>query len=842
MSKLRFHVVDFTSEMDGYPAEELNVHGPNTKGWQSDKFTTYPQEIVIELDDGEARLSQIQILSHQSKISSKIEIFIGQGSTYQTAKYKRLGYLTLDPNEKTDFKARELKTVYIDHIGSFIRFVIHKSYVNQYNYFNQVGIIAINLMGSEMVKSSNGLKSFPPVVNNPLNDLSIDMNLDPQTTLKLRQLSEAKAKAVATEDYITAKKIKSIENDLKELGSRLSQLEIEKRSAVESEDYDQAKSIKDEMDALRSEIDHKISTINVPGITDYRPLPIKSNHEDYKPNSARQTLSKPTRVIKDVDDIPVGGNYSSENKDYSSPLSNRKQYDESEDIAIHNNVDNNLDSTRPIKPKANLQYDDTDTNIDNNAYSNNNEERFPPGQHPLEGIDNYADLPAPEQLIGKSKEIAETTGIVGLIGEYRARCLFSKTWSLRDAVLTYVYKQLRSSKYDKTPGIYEAFPALASISKVSVDDKMQAVFLNGITVLEEILSAAKRAKLSKSVAGPLMEPVLSVLIEKLADTNIRIQNGAKKGIDLFVNSPIISTNIIANHTLKPLLSKYQSNWKFVLSRIKLLIDVVSVIGIGNNTGYTAENILNFVKNLNGFAHGTGEVRDASKDLTVLIHKYIDIDVILPYLSSLRKLQLDEYYAAFGSENTSNNNNNKPKENANTVTTPKANNKSPNTNKQPNNKQNKDNNKTNNNITNNQSTNNPTNPSNDKQDEISDFTICMFCGESDKSWNEDALDLHYWKSCPLLTPCPACAQVVEIAGLPEHLLDECEHKSDYVPCEVTGLAIRKNEMNDWQNSNNCKPPPENCIYCPLCLSSVEDSDEAWKQHLVRGCPLNTRIQQ
>eukprot|EP01035_Chromulina_nebulosa_P021465 gene21465-27803_t len=727
MSKLRFHVIDFTSEMEGYPAEELNVHGPNTKGWQSAKFTTYPQEICIELDDG-------------------------QGSNYQSAKYKRLGYLTLDPNEKTDFKARELKTVYIDH------------------------------------------KSFPPVVNNPLNDLSIDMNLDPQTTLKLRQLSEAKAKAVATEDYITAKKIKSIENDLKELGSRLSQLEIEKRSAVESEDYDQAKSIKDEMDALRSEIDHKISTINVPGITDYRPLPIKSNYEDYKPNSARQTISKPISVIQDVDDIPVGGNYSSENKDYSSPKSNRKQYDESDEIVIHNNVDNNLDSTRPIKPKANLQYDDHD--VDNNAYSNNNEERFPPGQHPLEGIDNYAELPAPEQLLGKSKEIAETTGIVGLLGEYRARCLFSKTWSLRDAVLTYVYKQLRSSKYDKTPGIHEAFPALASISKVSVDDKMQAVFLNGITVLEEILSAAKRAKLSKTVAGPLLEPVLSVLIEKLADTNVRIQN-----------------------------------------------DVVSNIGVGNNSGYSAENILNFVKNLNGFAHGTGEVRDASKDLTVLIHKYVDVDVILPYLSSLRKLQLEEYYAAFGNENN-NNNNNKPNEkDANTVTTPKANNKSPNiTNKSTNNKQNKDNNKTNNNGTNKQQTNNPGNPSNDKQDEISDFTVCMFCGESDKTWNEDELDLHYWKRCPLLTPCPACAQVVEIAGLPEHLLDECEHKSDYVPCEVTGLAIRKNEMNEWQNSNNCKPPPENCIYCPLCLSSVEDSDEAWKQHLVRGCPLNTRIQQ
>ena len=26
----------------------------------------------------------------------------------------------------------------------------------------------------------------------------------------------------------------------------------------------------------------------------------------------------------------------------------------------------------------------------------------------------------------------------------------------------------------------------------------------------------------------------------------------------------------------------------------------------------------------------------------------------------------------------------------------------------------------------------------------DFTTCMFCGDHDNKWNEDALDLHYWK--------------------------------------------------------------------------------------------------
>jgi hypothetical protein len=48
-----------------------------------------------------------------------------------------------------------------------------------------------------------------------------------------------------------------------------------------------------------------------------------------------------------------------------------------------------------------------------------------------------------------------------------------------------------------------------------------------------------------------------------------------------------------------------------------------------------------------------------------------------------------------------------------------------------------------------------------------------------------LTLPSYQDCALLAPCPACAQVVEVAGLPEHLLDECDQKASFVPCDVTG---------------------------------------------------------
>src|SRR3546814_4265671 len=87
------------------------------------------------------RVSQIQILSHQAKIAMRMELFIGVGHDYSSATFKRLGYLSLDNNQRSDFQARELKSVYIDAPGSFLKLLIHRCYVNKFNMCNQVGVV-----------------------------------------------------------------------------------------------------------------------------------------------------------------------------------------------------------------------------------------------------------------------------------------------------------------------------------------------------------------------------------------------------------------------------------------------------------------------------------------------------------------------------------------------------------------------------------------------------------------------------------------------------------------------------------------------------------------------------
>ncbi len=54
--------------------------------------------------------------------------------------------------------------------------------------------------------------------------------------------------------------------------------------------------------------------------------------------------------------------------------------------------------------------------------------------------------------------------------------------------------------------------------------------------------------------------------------------------------------------------------------------------------------------------------------------------------------------------------------------------------------------------------------------------CEFCGKKDRKFSlEENMDMHYWSECPALIECAYCEQVVELLGLTEHRLKECESR-------------------------------------------------------------------
>tara|TARA_B110000090_G_scaffold159814_1_gene176071 strand:+ start:158 stop:586 length:429 start_codon:yes stop_codon:yes gene_type:complete len=122
--KVKFQVCYRSSEEVGYLAEELNEHSVTAVGWQTLKFCEYPQELgiaVMDQDESDGsmyvaskHLTQLQLLSHEAKVSTRIELYVGNGANYQEAEFERLGFMALDGNERSEYRARELKSVYID--------------------------------------------------------------------------------------------------------------------------------------------------------------------------------------------------------------------------------------------------------------------------------------------------------------------------------------------------------------------------------------------------------------------------------------------------------------------------------------------------------------------------------------------------------------------------------------------------------------------------------------------------------------------------------------------------------------------------------------------------------
>ncbi|MEW5298759.1 MAG: hypothetical protein WDW36_001843 [Sanguina aurantia] len=148
--KLRFTIQAVSGEDSDYPVRELLFHSPQTRGWHSPRFCKYPQEILLRLEQP-SKIQQIQILSHEYKIATKVEVFVGGPNPGEPdpsqAALKRLGYLSFDSNERSSHQARELKSVHVNVPAYYVRLTIHRCHVNKLNIYNQVGIIALHLLG-----------------------------------------------------------------------------------------------------------------------------------------------------------------------------------------------------------------------------------------------------------------------------------------------------------------------------------------------------------------------------------------------------------------------------------------------------------------------------------------------------------------------------------------------------------------------------------------------------------------------------------------------------------------------------------------------------------------------
>ncbi|KAF9951277.1 hypothetical protein BGZ72_007189 [Mortierella alpina] len=189
----------------GYPPEELVglMQKSAGKGWHTPRFCAYPQDLVLRFSCGHSRIRKIQILSHQYKIPSRLDFWMGSrkgvqsvntdpaGDGTQSAvgsetdqegayrghdetdydeeddgldliprmpvqknlpvlQFQKLGSISFDSNAASNYSGRELRSINFDVEGEYLRVVIRQCHVNPLNIYHQVAILALNVLGEPL--------------------------------------------------------------------------------------------------------------------------------------------------------------------------------------------------------------------------------------------------------------------------------------------------------------------------------------------------------------------------------------------------------------------------------------------------------------------------------------------------------------------------------------------------------------------------------------------------------------------------------------------------------------------------------------------------------------------
>ncbi|OQR84047.1 hypothetical protein THRCLA_10866 [Thraustotheca clavata] len=258
-----------TSEDEEHPALQLQSHSSLSHGWQSAKLCEYPQELVLMLNHGSSiRVSKCQILVHQTKIPSRIEIHVKDASFT----FRLLGFVQLDSNESTKYSARELKTISINCECAYIKLVLHSCHRNHYNVFDQIGLVSIVIFGDEEVNPSSTKKQINsplrplktiPNQSSPREQVHLDIFTVPHPAqhgvrLTLRSILESlriqRQHFVDIHDYTAAKANQAQESLCLQYAAQLKQLHTQKCSVVREENFQAASMLKLEIDGVLEKV------------------------------------------------------------------------------------------------------------------------------------------------------------------------------------------------------------------------------------------------------------------------------------------------------------------------------------------------------------------------------------------------------------------------------------------------------------------------------------------------------------------------------------------------------------------------------------------------------------
>ena len=878
--KLDHKLIESTTEDREHPLREL-LKGLKGAGWFSSRFSQFPQEIYIQFNQP-VFLKQINMVIHEKNIPAQIKFYTYYPEknneiidNYHNVRYKYIGFIKMDTNERSQYRARESRKVYVNTKSLFLKIELGQNYRNEFNIFNQVGLMNLDFFGSYL----------PPLGNNPKKNKFIlkhatrkenfeeisDLALENICGQELKDLKEKMDYNIKIENYMECKQIKAKLDKVRIYGKQIYDLENQKRIAVNNEDFDQAMDLKNLVDKMKANLKTLINSNSTNNMSN---IELNNKYSQIGINAKNNTV---TTNNNNNDSLFNNVN----NTNNSNILNITQNINESIYSNSNDNINNQLTNYH-LKTKTNednfISYDDTilpavlkKLNNEPNKEENENGEAE---KGELEEIN--------PSLLKEFKLIAD------VIGEFGMRKIFSKQILWKEEglneflakindVLDYkvngnIEENNNKSKSDITNQI---ITQIMKLSMLLIEEKHPSVVIKTLKILQKLFEYIRMHGTKLNIDLNITDSVLSKIKRKLGDANKKVRAEAVSLYCYMLTLDFCDYNNLISELLEEELRHYDSKYipkspHLIIGKLEIFRSVFDdfshavkskrtsqesfpanlvmdylIMNVNNNKSEVRKLCrLNIGKFINIF--GVNKIKKRlekieERELLKLIDEIPSLEPYFPRIkmNNINNMSLSQLNNSNGSNSSIARNKSKNKERIKKIgerrhrkNTSNANNSYENDNK--NNKNDEYNNNINNN--NNINTNKDDKVSHKNKIKNRSNELCDYCQRKMKK--DEVIANHWITDCPMFSKCEKCNMNLEVKNLHNHKINECKFKNEFKECRTCQEALTIKEFNEHLK-NKCGKK-EGYVKCPLCHGDIIDNNKGFFQHLVKdGCPGNKK---
>lgn len=550
ITTLDYNFISFSSQDPTHPINSLvptNINSKN-EGWLSNRYCTYPQEIMINFPNG-VNIRQINILINESKIPKKIEIIncipVGKRNKVlingdkkvklvpSDFMYENIGFINFSSNAENNFKSRELRKVYININSEYLKLKIHQNYNNNLNMFCQVGIVALSFYGQKR-ELQKKRKISPQNEKNKTTDIDesnfdicfngegldekvVEEKLDTQTIEKIKELTKEMNIKKENELFNECKFIKEQIDKIKKISLKIFALTEEKKEFANKNEFEKAQEIKNDIEKVKKKLEF-----------------YSSNEYKYEENKFRKT--KQNEKINNKN-----SNNKTTNK-FFGINKNNQNINVSQSQQLDLNMEEFLDYDDIIVPSLKHKLKKNNLSLNQSFQFNGNS---------FDSLENTKEIEQQEpKPLEELSEIFKNKYqlLILIVGEEVIRKIFSKSMGYRKEGLQSLNKKIPEilNKESDTKEANKYLVLLMDIIYLFLRSKHASIVFEALDIFNNILKAINNKSKQNNINYDftITKKILNKIKEKLNDISKLVREKAENLYYIMLDSDFCDYNTL----------------------------------------------------------------------------------------------------------------------------------------------------------------------------------------------------------------------------------------------------------------------------------------------------------